>query len=683
MTEIKTFVGKQQIREYRLSYQTSGGLSVLDQVVECARKRVEYRTAGDLFTKIVSRHRTDGTAPYSFEVTTRDGRTSLYARRGQSAVWDAWLLSEVKEPVGNFMKVSWYTDSVVAGAVAYRPRAIRYNYSSTDPWASPDTQVTFHYVTRSDRRSTHDGGRQLRRESRLDKIKTFVGQQQIREYRLGYDVDSTTSVLTHVQECARRRVVPNGTSGPDWEAACRGALAFDYAPVQTGFGGSVSSPENRNVSSRNETTVMDLDGNGEDDVLIRSSAGWYLLFNSTSWHELGSSLLGYHPVVTDYYNTGQDDILALKPDGSDTKHIYYANNTVQVVDDTVVRNQAFERVLGADIDGDGLKDVLHCTNGWWQLRRNLRSGGFATWLEYWPYLFAGDCDDPEVVDLHGNGVEELLYKDLWGGLRVAYYTQTGSVVQARVYGRTGHGWEQLLHGQNVRIDWNADGRPDFIDLRELTPQGRGELFVNLGNRIVDAEDSEEVSFQAGGYDLDLTSLPPGIGFDPAAFKRALVAHHYVLDENGDGKDDIVTRYQNQWLVLRSTSEGFSFAALSLLAGDQKLTLYEASGDGMKDLGYVDAVNETWEGHLRTGPPKPLLGVVREIQGARMAFEYAHLTNSSVYEHSYVNCAHPRNCRRPRHAVVSHHHVWQSVYNESNPELGRRDYAHSYGGGLSD
>ncbi|MCG8556889.1 MAG: hypothetical protein MJD61_16635, partial [Proteobacteria bacterium] len=33
---------------------------------------VEYRTAGDLFTKIVSRHRTDWTAPYSFEVTTRD-----------------------------------------------------------------------------------------------------------------------------------------------------------------------------------------------------------------------------------------------------------------------------------------------------------------------------------------------------------------------------------------------------------------------------------------------------------------------------------------------------------------------------------------------------------------------------------------------------------------------------------
>ncbi|MCG8556722.1 MAG: hypothetical protein MJD61_15765, partial [Proteobacteria bacterium] len=51
--------------------------------------------------------------------------------------------------------------------------------------------------------------------------------------------------------------------------------------------------------------------------------------------------------------------------------------------------------------------------------------------------------------------------------------------------------------------------------------------------------------------------------------------------------------------------------------------------------------------------------------------------------TYLGCGHPRNCRYPRHAVVSKHYVWQSVYSEGDPVSFRRNFAHRYGAGLSD
>ncbi|MCG8554453.1 MAG: hypothetical protein MJD61_04065, partial [Proteobacteria bacterium] len=177
-------------------------LVIVDPSKEYGADDVEYRTETDLFTKIVSKRPAGWTSPFSFEVSTRDGRTLRYITKGRG--WEAWPLQVVKDKIGNFMNVSWHSSE--KGAQNYRPSAVFYNYSSTNPAATYDTYVTFHYELRPDLRSAYGGGHEYRREQRLTEIKTFVGKQQIREYRLSYQTSGGLSVLDQVVECARKRV---------------------------------------------------------------------------------------------------------------------------------------------------------------------------------------------------------------------------------------------------------------------------------------------------------------------------------------------------------------------------------------------------------------------------------------------------------------------------------------------
>ena len=57
---------------------------------------------------------------------------------------------------------------------------------------------------------------------------------------------------------------------------------------------------------------------------------------------------------------------------------------------------------------------------------------------------------------------------------------------------------------------------------------------------------------------------------------------------------MVTHYQNRWLVLRATPEGFNFVSTDITSGSSNLTRIDVNGDGMIDLGLFNPAKQSQE-----------------------------------------------------------------------------------------
>ena len=246
-----------------------------------------------------------------------------------------------------------------------------------------------------------------------------------------------------------------------------------------------------------------------------------------------------------------------------------------------------------DLDGDGDPDLIRSSSAGFLLMRNDGSPRVARWSAPVQLRPASTLDFPnsfDTMDMNGDGIPDLIYRNGGGNLDVLYIAGTRAPGGDVTFSATpepcvGVDWSalgSLTSPSLVMHDLDRDGRKDLLALYAVTAPGGSDLRVNwwrrTGDTLPPAFDPgvQVYSFMAQGTNLNSTVVTLG----------ALE----IMDGNGDGVEDLFL--QARWGIGSTAREGMFCAAGSGVPASWGAPLFGGDGGG------------------QVGNLRPLPGVVR-------------------------------------------------------------------------
>ena len=319
-------------------------------------------------------------------------------------------------------------------------------------------------------------------------------------------------------------------------------------------------------------------------------------------------------IRADFNGDGKDDVLVAHISGTDAVNYWVSTSTGSGLNAPVLWSSqptfswSNERIVAADIDGDGKSDlvVMHKSgtdgvNLWW-FRSTGTSFADPVLLGSPTGLTAGfsyNYSKLTAADYNGDGKDDVAIAHLSGTDAVNYwvFTSTGSGLNAPVkwsYQST-FSWN---NEQVVSADIDGDGKRDLIVMHRTGTDG-----VNLW------------WFQSTGtsFASPVLVLSPAFSYDSSKITAA--------DFNGDGKGDVAiahisgTDAVNYW-VFTSTGSGlnapvkWSYQA-NFSWSNERIVPADIDGDGKSDLivmhkSGTDGVNLWWFQSTGTSFASPVL-----------------------------------------------------------------------------
>jgi hypothetical protein len=575
----------------------------------------EYRTEIDNYSRIIS-HGTAGVGPAWFEVRTKSGQVLEFGHTTDSQILAtgktsvrSWSVNKVSDTKGNYYTVTYATDALWGQAY---PSRIDYTGNSSAS-LSPYNSVRFVYGSRPESTPIYQGGSVVRTTSILTNVQTYSGSNLVADYRLAYAQSSFTqnSRLSSITLCGG-------------DNSCLPATSFSWLTSSvnlssagptggSGFGDTIALHDQRYF-------IMDVNGDGQQDIIARSSGGVLNVFLSsgTTLTASGTTAIGwddtvpiadtrfsdtsdavsyangkgYDPSVSqanqsaairdqryfvmDVNGDGKDDFVARNTNGTFT--VYTSNGTTFSVAGTFTTafpdetSQVDQRFFVMDINGDGKKDmVMRQSDGQFYI---YTSNGMT--LQYSGNSFQTAYTDQTpihdqrffVTDVNGDGKDDLVIRGP-DGTFFSYISNGSTLVYSGSFVANFTDANTPVHDQRYFImDVNGDGRGDFV-----MRQTDGTLYVYLatGNSYT--------------YSGSITTQ-----FSDATAVADL--RYFVMDVNGDGKDDLVLRGSNGYAyVYLSNGVNLSYAGSSSIypfddtyaVHDQRYFIMDVNGDGRMDL----------------------------------------------------------------------------------------------------
>ena len=511
---------------------------------------------------------------------TKDGRVLTYGQFGHSTVVvrktginRIWALDTVRDRSGNSVNIVYRSHT---GSYEETAELVpEYMYYGGQP---PSRSVSFSYERRPDFRTHYTAGAEGASTERLVRINTYVQARHVKQYRIEYENRSGSdweTRLTSVTECGR------GPADPD--QVCKPPTTFEYNEAGTfgeaqaiqeinlpvwSTGGGCTCPPNENCSCSGayyigrSLIVLDADGDGRDDVFgytykstspadsksILAISRYPNGFEFTVPWATGTVAPSAECVnagsVMDINRDGKDDLVNLCPDGQGNVIAYISNGSgfePQPVGQMRMQFHA-EPVRGptwelstagrgklADLDGDGLRDLVVCSdNTISSAGQNLPQhtlnfalnnglGFFAEPQPYSPVGYEGEgpCEDLLVMDFDGDGADELV--EVRGSderIMVTKLLQSPGGGYSIVPQHVGYRMTFAGNEWNYKAaDLNGDGLKDLLFAPPASYAGLGGV----------------VEFNTGrGFDGRHTMLAASV-LD--SFKRGV-----VMDYDGDGRE---------------------------------------------------------------------------------------------------------------------------------------------------
>lgn len=193
----------------------------------------EYRTERETFTKVLS-YGAAGNGPASFVAWTKSGQIIEYGNTADSrieaqgrATVRVWAVNKISDTKGNYLTVS-YAENAAIGE--YLPSRIDYTGNSAAS-QQPTASVQFEYEARADAVETNIAGSRAGVYARMKRIKTFVGGNAVREYRITYSNGAATarSRVASIAECIEGGLTCLAPIALTWSEPSVGAQSWTWA----------------------------------------------------------------------------------------------------------------------------------------------------------------------------------------------------------------------------------------------------------------------------------------------------------------------------------------------------------------------------------------------------------------------------------------------------------------------
>jgi RHS repeat-associated protein len=576
----------------------------------------EYRTEIESFARIRAVQGTSTNGPAWFAVESADGRIHEYGATHDSRIDGVqgastgsartWALNRIRDRAGNVIDYRYTEESVSA---AFRIASIRYNANPANGTAASH-EIAFTYENRPNQEADAGfvAGLPLRQVVRLDRIDVLHDGAVLRRHDFTYEAALSSggrSRLASFREC--------GTGGSDclapttfqWQSAAAGLTALPDV--------AAAVPAGYVVPGRTGWSIGDLNGDGRSDLLW---AGGGTVDSSTMHFRLGLGEGSFGAVVNsgiaarlglgipfDANGDGRKDLLMRAANGNFTV-VYGGPSGLQAAIDTGVAIPAGMRDLrGADLNGDGLGDLVwseapgpYFDDLKVRIRYALPAGGFGAPATLYSQREAMAYDGAEGgeffglrVDLDGDGAEDILMNENYTVARIS----------ASGYGNDR--FDSVFAGL-VTLDFNDDDCADYA-YKHIT----GYLRIRLGSCTTFGSSTEMQG--------------------PAWSGNAYLQVH---DWNADGRDDLLLRGTVNWQVALSRADsvapiidtGVPHEGLPTASGK------DVDGDGLQD--FVAQAASTLRVRLRDGPIPDLLLSATDGFGLKAIFTYKPLTDPAVH-----------------------------------------------------
>ncbi len=560
----------------------------------------EYRPANAVSIKVKEIRGGD-----AFQVYYKSGEVALFGNHDGNTpkAYDSdlgvWYLSEIGDRAGNTRAYSYTHDEAnnerYLTHITYPGGIVEYKYNDE----------------RSDTMESWKDGIQARVTKRLYRVESRSNGYVYRSYDLSYS-ESTSgnrSRLDGIVEC--------GADG-----TCLSPTTFDWSELSnTGFANDVQTPIELNNGWLNNPHYVDLNGDGFTDLFMASGGKFKVRFNNgdgTFGSVINTGISNdqgldawQHTFPMDINADGAVEIMVpitIEEGASGLGVIEYVNEAFRLrkLSATNLSNPNSDYYLGlgvsfkksdhprvADINGDGLPDILHeYSTGDWAAFINLDGRNFAN-LDYegtyiyieglnfphnWTgttYVEAENASTSFVIDIDADGKQELMYKSgsQWAVMESSFNEVNGwTEFEKRNLGRT------VYNPTTVKpVDLNGDGLTDILYKRDskwafninqggtLGPSVVTTSNYNSNSRVLDYDDdglSDIVYISSSKWKIKKfvgseTCLISGTGcFQEVTTGQADDAYkdvYNVADFDGDGLSDIITQKDHKYRVFKRKS----------------------------------------------------------------------------------------------------------------------------------
>ncbi|HEX3183963.1 MAG TPA: SpvB/TcaC N-terminal domain-containing protein, partial [Pyrinomonadaceae bacterium] len=606
----------------------------------------EYRTERESWAKVIS-HGNVGGGPEWFEVTTRSGRKLIFGDDPSARVpalngnaIRTWALNRVTDLNGNFYTVTYQLDEANG---THRPVTIEYTgNATTSPVLASNRRVVFSYEGRPDPVRRYCGGHSYTQTMRVKSISTYLDDQLIRTYQLGYRESAVTArseLVTIVESDGKGVALPTVTFTRPVETTSWWEAAAQLPAVSDPTGGNQYMALNG-----------DLTGNGRTDLVLVWAAGnegtiSYAAFLAQEDGTFAPPVVGsapyplsdLGPAPVDIKGNGRTDLITFYnwKDKQGNQGLAYStfiweNNDFTVSDPVFLNidegaSNAVPQIVPVDVNGDGKSELF--------IPVQSEKGT----MSYYLLISDGQTFTPQkrvdtTIPMDAVYASMLMAANITGThLQDIVYGYNGEVMEIYTLFSNGSGFEppqeplKLAYGGGdndllIPIDTTGDGRTDFAFVWRDGDRTQLTVLVSDGTKIVEPVPAL--------LPLDLGDVIPSLS---------------AVDLTGDGRTDLLLYSLDgvgNSVVTPLLSRNGSFVvqpsiATNLDVQPWAITTPDVKGVGRNDLLITAPAGENLQFNVFRSAASNL-GLVKSISngiGGEIAITYLPATDSRVYSES--------------------------------------------------